>query len=206
LAKNLQVSMISPAVAPVEPEQQREALNALLCAKGGALMLWDRNLRAVWVSPEACAFLEASGPSDDLRLAAAHAWLELEPLPSSRRPPSQVCVLDFESAPGRRGVAEFSRVGALHGRAWLAAELRSHPPEHAKLQTLTPAELRVLRLLIRGLSNREMGAELFLSLETVKTHVSRILGKLGVSSRSKAVTVAAAAGFRQNEREPFGLR
>ena len=55
---------------------------------------------------------------------------------------------------------------------------------------LTRAEGEVLRVLASGASNREIGAELHISVETVKTHVQRILAKLGVSSRVKAALVA----------------
>ncbi len=50
---------------------------------------------------------------------------------------------------------------------------------------LTPAEQRVYRLLVRRLSNREIASTLFVSVETVRTHVHRILAKAGVHSRSQ---------------------
>ncbi|MDM8521009.1 LuxR C-terminal-related transcriptional regulator [Anaerolineales bacterium HSG6] len=56
--------------------------------------------------------------------------------------------------------------------------------------TLTPREVEVLRLLATGASNRAIIAELVVSIPTVKTHVSRILGKLNVQSRTRAATVA----------------
>ena len=59
----------------------------------------------------------------------------------------------------------------------------------------TPAELAVLRLLASDLSQREIGSELFLSMNTVKTHARNIYGKLGVSSREDAVRRANALGL-----------
>ena len=56
--------------------------------------------------------------------------------------------------------------------------------------TLTPRELEVLRLLATGASNRAIAAELVVSIPTVKTHVSRILGKLNVKSRARAAATA----------------
>ena len=59
---------------------------------------------------------------------------------------------------------------------------------------LSPRELEVLRLVARGLSNADIGRELFISEATVKTHLLRTFAKLGVSDRTAAVTTAIAAG------------
>lgn len=58
------------------------------------------------------------------------------------------------------------------------------------LQQLTPREAEVLELMVEGLSNSEMAAQLFVSLPTVKSHVASILRKLGVRDRTQAVVVA----------------
>jgi DNA-binding NarL/FixJ family response regulator len=60
---------------------------------------------------------------------------------------------------------------------------------------LTDRELLVLRLLVAGRSNGEIGAELFISRKTASVHVSNILRKLGVSTRVQAAALAERAGL-----------
>jgi len=82
----------------------------------------------------------------------------------------------------------------LIGRFTLAA--RGQPAEVPdSLQQLTARELGVLRLVARGMSNLEIARELVVEENTVKTHVSRILTKLGLRDRVQAVVLAYESGF-----------
>jgi DNA-binding NarL/FixJ family response regulator len=69
------------------------------------------------------------------------------------------------------------------------------PTTAAALDALTPREVDVLMLLVRGLSNAEIGQELGVATGTVKAHVNAVLGKLGVRDRVQATILAYDLGL-----------
>jgi RNA polymerase sigma factor (sigma-70 family) len=88
-------------------------------------------------------------------------------------------------APGvtRRLISEF------------ASQQRATETISTALRFLTPRETEVLRLIAEGLSNVEIAERLVVTEETVKTHVSRILSKLGLRDRTQAVVAAYESGL-----------
>jgi DNA-binding NarL/FixJ family response regulator len=88
--------------------------------------------------------------------------------------------------------------GAARGETVLAPSVATRLVDRIRrpkpADSLSPRELDVLRLVAKGLSNADIGRELFISEATVKTHLLRTFSKLGVSDRTAAVTTALAAG------------
>jgi DNA-binding NarL/FixJ family response regulator len=91
-----------------------------------------------------------------------------------------------------------ARVAGAPPPEGVAAAPRAEPsssPEHPDLDRLTAREREVLAGLGRGLTNRELAAELFVSEKTVKTHVSSVLAKLRVPDRTRAALFAVRVGL-----------
>ena len=63
------------------------------------------------------------------------------------------------------------------------------------VESLTPRELEVLALVVKGMNNRQIGEQLHLATGTVRNHVSEIMGKLSVSDRTQAAVMAVQMGL-----------
>jgi DNA-binding NarL/FixJ family response regulator len=83
----------------------------------------------------------------------------------------------------RRLIADFS------------VQQRASRPSRESIEVLTPRENEILRLIARGLSNAEISENLFIAEQTTKTHVGRILSKLGLRDRAQAVVLAYETGL-----------
>jgi DNA-binding NarL/FixJ family response regulator len=95
-----------------------------------------------------------------------------------------------ELADAVRAAARGETVLAPPVAAKLVTRMRSPAPE-----SLTPRELQVLAGVGRGLTNADIGRELFIGESTVKTHLLKVFAKLGVDDRTRAVTVALERGL-----------
>lgn len=87
-------------------------------------------------------------------------------------------------------------IRAVHaGKSCIPASIAAKLAERSASPDLTPRELDVLRLIVEGKSNRDASTALFVSEETVKSHIKSILAKLGVSDRTAAATLAVKRGL-----------
>lgn len=87
-------------------------------------------------------------------------------------------------------------IRAVHaGKSKIPAVVAERLAERVSGTELTTRELEVLRLIVKGLSNKEIGDQLHISEATVKTHINNLLSKLGVSDRTQAATTALQRGL-----------
>lgn len=87
-------------------------------------------------------------------------------------------------------------IRAVHaGKSRIPAAVAQRLADRMSGPELTSREMDVLRLIVAGRSNKEIGGELFISEATVKTHVNSLLSKLGVTDRTQAATTALQRGL-----------
>lgn len=106
-------------------------------------------------------------------------------------PPEEMLAAVRRAVAGQ-GVIDPSVVPGVIARMGRAPAARTPAPE---LDLLTPRETDVLRLVGLGLSNAEIAAELYLGETTVKTHLGRVLDKLGLRDRPRAIAYAHQSGL-----------
>jgi DNA-binding NarL/FixJ family response regulator len=125
-----------------------------------------------------------------MRWREAEAAVEAEDRAAAVAPAR--AALETARSLGARWLAE--EVEALAQRARLQLEQGEDAAIEDEAQEepfgLTPRERQVLALIAEGATNRQIGAALFMAEKTASVHVSRILGKLGVQSRTQAAAVA----------------
>jgi len=87
-------------------------------------------------------------------------------------------------------------IRAVHtGRTYIPAKLAAKLAEQRERPQLSPREVEVLELIVRGLGNKQIAYDLNISEETAKNHVKHIFGKLGVQDRTQAATIAIQRGI-----------
>jgi two-component system NarL family response regulator len=88
------------------------------------------------------------------------------------------------------------------GRSWMSTVAVEGLASRLHAEELTPRERDVLRLMVAGRANKEIGAELGVAEGTVKAHVNRLMGKLQATTRTEAVTEAIRRGLVHLEDTP----
>jgi DNA-binding NarL/FixJ family response regulator len=87
-------------------------------------------------------------------------------------------------------------IRAVHaGQKRVSSEVATEIAEHSADHALTPREVDVLRLVAKGNANKEIGAQLSLTEETVKSHIRNILAKLEANDRTHAVAIGVKRGI-----------
>ena len=99
----------------------------------------------------------------------------------------------LKSMPPNEIVAVIRLVHA--GKRVVPPEVAANLVEFMSEDALSAREVEVLRLVADGKSNRDAGAKLFISEETIKIHMRHIMEKLGASDRTQAVTIAVRRGY-----------
>jgi DNA-binding NarL/FixJ family response regulator len=203
-----------------EPDAERSALLQadMHVARAEAAAQREGPLEVAWLLMARAERTRAGGAADPpAYAAAAEAWAALErPYPAAvlrlREGEAQVAAGDREAAAAvlvdAHGAAVTLGAGwlqreveglAARARLQLADGLPAPEPESEPAADdpfgLTPRERQVLELVARGATNREIGAELFMAEKTASVHVSRILAKLDVRSRTEAAGVAHRLGL-----------
>lgn len=200
------VQMAYPEVETVEARTISEALDLIAAAAGFDLALLDLNIPGVQGFEGLLQFrtrhprlpvVVVSGHEEPRIISEALSYGAAGFIPKSVR--------KDELARAIRSVME----GAVYvpdtydGRA--ASEAPDRSQMVARLATLTPQQLRVLQMLKQGLLNKQIAHELQVGETTVKAHVSEVLRKLNVYSRTQAVIEVSRLDSVELFRDPAGF-
>jgi DNA-binding CsgD family transcriptional regulator/tetratricopeptide (TPR) repeat protein len=201
--------------SPAFAESRVEAMLARVRAAAAG----ERPVERAWLAMAEAEATRVSGEPDPERwAAAASAWDALEwpyeaALARWRRAEAHVNAGDRDAATASAATAVSAarRLGAgwlereveglaARARLRLEPEARAGEPEPARTPAedpfgLTPRERQVLALVTEGMTNREIGERLFMAEKTASVHVSRILAKLNVRTRTEAAAVAHRLGL-----------
>jgi DNA-binding NarL/FixJ family response regulator len=142
---------------------------------------------------------------DDIEVVALTSYAEEERVHAALRAGASAYVLKDSDADDVAAAVRAAHRGELQIDPVVARTLMSSLREardHDPISVLTSRELVVLRLVAAGKPNKQIAAELAISERTARTHVSRILRKLHLSSRTQAALWAVREGLVQVEREP----
>ncbi|MGY3518648.1 AAA family ATPase [Micromonospora sp. PTRAS2] len=174
---------LRPVVHDLEPVAVRTGSPSLRVGLGYARAVLGGDYRA------ALAEDLTGWPFDRARLQLAHGTaLRRAHRVTESRPPLRAAVATFDAL----GVTPWADRARSELRA--TGETRRRPTD--ALTTLTPQEQQIARLAAEGLSNREIGAHLFLSPRTVSTHLYRIYPKVHVKSRAELARVITSSDVR----------
>lgn len=135
-----------------------------------------------------CEVIGAFGYGEIYQQAIARLRLAQVVLPAESGVQALTAALEVAEQLGAEPLAEAVRSLGRRHRVVLSGD-------RERLDLLTPRELSVLEHVARGMTNKAIGAELFISEKTVSVHVSRVMAKLGASSRTEAVTLAMQRGI-----------
>lgn len=198
--------LIEPLRAVARRSQRMEAqlglTEALLEEKSRAELALSLDGRLVWASTAARARLRlrgSEGPPEILVAAARKLGERMEDDSPTDRYFSRV-VMTLRD--GSKLGADLRLVSSASGARLILAEMETDEvptdtSERLLCLGLTGTEAKVLALLAQGLSDAEIGRRLFVSHATIRTHVGKVLGKLGVRSRTQAALLAH--GYRVPE-------
>jgi DNA-binding CsgD family transcriptional regulator len=189
-------------IAAGRAARDRQVIEALACTGArDATMVLDARGRLLWASTGAATMCGLQGLSVPAPLHEAARRLGLFAVTGDLDPTVPLpFAVAFAGLGGASILAELSIVRTASGEPMVVIGLdrrglpRDLVHQAAACFELTPSEADVLGLLARGLSNKQIGARLQVSIATVKSHVNRVLAKMGADSRLQAALLARRLG------------